>query len=81
MTTRFNNLSHDEFLNLLEHKDRSGSELMSELISRYKALIGLGVSVVKSTANHRAECPVCEADLSVDYDDENDLFEVKVHKC
>ncbi len=72
--TKFSNYSDDELLSLVDEK-RSQSPLIDELCTRLEKLNGTHISV---DANHRVECPVCEASLSVNYDEGNNMFEVEV---
>jgi len=74
MHTKFSNYTEAELLSLVDEK-RSQSALIDELCTRLEKLNGTHVS---ADADHRVECPVCEAALSVDYDESNNLFEVEV---
>jgi hypothetical protein len=72
--TKFSNYTEAELLSLVDEK-RSQSALIDELCTRLEKLNGTHVI---ADADHRVECPVCEAALSVDYDEFNNLFEVEV---
>lgn len=74
--TKYSHLSDDELLNLV-NDDRIYSPIIEELCKRLEALNGNHVSV---DADHRAECPVCEAKLCVNYDEGNNNFTVEVNK-
>jgi NAD-dependent dihydropyrimidine dehydrogenase PreA subunit len=74
MHTKFSNYTEAELLSLVDEK-RSQSALIDELCTRLEKLNGTHVS---ADADHCVECPVCEAALSVDYDESNNLFEVEV---
>ena len=77
--TKFSNYTEAELLSLVDEK-RSQSALIDELCTRLEKLNGTHVNGthVSADADHRVECPVCEAALSVDYDEANNLFEIEV---
>lgn len=72
--TKYANLSDDELLRQVEEA-RAHSPIVEELAKRLEATNGNHVSL---DANHRVECPVCEAQLSADYDDGNNLFSLEL---
>lgn len=64
---------------LLSHVDdrRHLSPIIAELAKRLEALLE---SDRRDDYNNRAECPVCQATLHVDFDQANNLFNVKPWK-
>jgi len=73
--TKYSSLTTEEFLRNIEDKGGK-SPIIQELIIRLeKEINGLGVS--KDVDPH-VECPVCEADLNVNYDHGNYLFALTV---
>lgn len=77
MSKSYTHLSDEEFL--LDVGDKVyQSPILKEFGRRLQHSID--TSVVAADANHRATCPVCEAELVVDYDEGNSLFEVKVNR-
>lgn len=75
--TRFNRLSNEELLSIAEERDRSGSDLLQELINRLEKLEAIES---RADVNERVECPCCQANLLVEFDPHNNLYDVKVNK-
>lgn len=69
-------MSDQELLVALDDK-RPHSPILNLLLERIEA--GLGVQVM-ANANHRVECPVCMAQLEVDYDEGNTLFNLRIDR-
>lgn len=76
--TKYHRMSNVELLGLVEERDRSSSALLQELANRLNKVVE-GV-VVGPKMNYKAECPVCEAQLIVNVDDQNQLFELETIK-
>lgn len=79
--TTYTHLTDEEFLNTLDDA-RHYSPVIKELCRRLEAKSAEDqrkAEIAEST-NQRAECPVCEAALEVEYDGGNDLFELRIAK-
>ena len=72
----YSHLKDEELLNLTD--TRHASPLIAELSLRLEKHIA--GDHVPGTTNRKHDCPVCEAKLIIDYDDQNELFELKVEK-
>jgi predicted ATPase len=72
--TKYHNVPDEELVNIGLEKGEF-SPLIQELAQRLDAKTS-----IDSGANHRVECPVCEAALVADYDQGNNMFEVKVDR-
>lgn len=70
----YSRLTDDELLRYVDEK-RQHSPLIEELCKRLEHK-----HIVFSDANHRVECPVCEAALEADYDEGNGMFELRIEK-
>jgi hypothetical protein len=75
--TKYRNLSNEELLSVAAERDRSGSDLLQELINRLEKLEAIES---RADVNERVECPCCQANLLVEFDPHNNLYEVKVDK-
>lgn len=75
--TRFNRLSNEELLSVAAERDRSGSDLLQELVNRLEKLEAIES---RADVNERVECPCCQANLLVEFDPYNNLYDVKVNK-
>lgn len=75
MAKTYSHLTNDEFLLSIDDK-RYQSPVIKELCRRLEQADA--ETAIREDANHRAECPVCEAGLLVEYDDGNGLFDLKV---
>lgn len=75
--TKFNHLINEELLSVALERDRSGSDLLQELINRLEKLDKVES---REGVNTKVECPCCEASLDIDFDPHNNLYEVKVDK-
>lgn len=72
--THYRNMSDEELLDVLDDAKHL-SPVIGELCKR------LELKAVSITdANHRVECPVCQASLEADYDEANTMFTLKVEK-
>ena len=72
--TQLKHLSNEELLRLLEDK-KYHSPIILELCNR---LENIGIDAELEGVNARAECPVCQASLTVDLDIGNKLYNLKV---
>lgn len=75
--TKFNRLSNEELLSIAAERDRSGSDLLQELVNRLERLEAIES---RADVNERVECPCCQANLLVEFDPHNNLYDVKVNK-
>jgi len=73
LQTKYNHFSDTELISLFEEKAQS-SEIIMELCKRLEAK----ENKLPANTNCDVECPVCEADFIVDYDENNMLFELRV---
>lgn len=74
MATAYRVMTDDELLRYIDEK-RQHSPLIEELCKRLETK-----EMVLKDANHRVECPVCEAALEADYDEGNGMFELRIEK-
>ena len=70
--TKYNHFSNTELISLFEEKAQS-SEIIMELCKRLET----NENKMPTNTNCDVECPVCEAKLIVDYDENNLMFELK----
>lgn len=75
--TKFHQLSNEELLSVFAERDRSGSDLLQELGNRLERLDAIES---RTDVNERVECPCCQANLLVEFDPHNNLYDVKVNK-
>ena len=73
--TQYRSLTTEEFLSQIEEK-RQYSPIIQELCLRleYKETHG------NAQTNPRIECPVCESQLKIAWDSENNLYDVEIDK-
>lgn len=72
--THYRNMSDEELLDVLDDAKHL-SPVIGELCKRLELK-----AVAITDANHRVECPVCQAELEADYDEANTMFTLKVEK-
>lgn len=72
--TKYHNTPNEELVRIGLDKGEY-SPLIQELAQRLDAKTS-----IDSEANHRVECPVCEAVLVADYDQGNNMFEIKADR-
>ena len=75
--TTYTHLNDPEFLSAIDAV-RHYSPVIKELARRLEARSEMEAALFGT--NHRAECPICQGPLTVEYDDGNDLFELGIDK-
>ena len=75
MQTKYSHFSDSEFVSLLDEKAQS-SEIILELCQRLDKMNAR----LHPNTNCEVECPVCEAPLTVELDEENLMFELELRK-
>lgn len=76
MRTRYSTMTDEEFLRAID-STKDHSPVISELVQRFVGNQSHGYNV-QCDANHESECPVCECNILVEYDEPNERFELKV---
>lgn len=71
----WSHLTDEEFLRHIDEK-RHQSPVVEAICSRLEAKL----VTIPEDANHRVECPVCEAALKADFDSGNAMFELRAEK-
>lgn len=72
MITKYRGLSNEEFLNEIA-SIKEYSPIISELVSRLE-------NMVEPILNPNIECPCCEANLLIDPDSINEVYDVRLNK-
>lgn len=71
--SKYRHLTDAEFLSLIS-ESRSHSPVIESLCLRLEEAIS---TKEQPPASDKAECPVCEATLQVDFDTENEIYNLK----
>ena len=72
-------LTHMEYISRIDSK-RQQSEIINNLCARIEQLCHESGLLVATNSTHNAECPVCAAQLHVDYDADLTMFIVETAK-